>query len=134
MKATTAAPFLLLTSPAALLVAGLWLGEDPALTAHGGSALTPAESPPSRSAGHQTRRCRDAARPPPRIHTTPTARHGRPRSPPSEIRAKSVRSRPSGAPRSRIAAATITARLRAGPFHVHEPRGMVGGLNRCAIA
>jgi drug/metabolite transporter (DMT)-like permease len=40
IKATTAAPFLLLVSPAALVVAWLWLGETPALAALAGGALT----------------------------------------------------------------------------------------------
>jgi catechol 2,3-dioxygenase len=40
IKATTAAPFLLLISPAALVVAWLWLGETPAITALAGGALT----------------------------------------------------------------------------------------------
>jgi drug/metabolite transporter (DMT)-like permease len=40
VHATTAAPFLLLVSPAALVVAWLWLGEAPALAAIAGGALT----------------------------------------------------------------------------------------------
>jgi drug/metabolite transporter (DMT)-like permease len=40
VAATTAAPFLLLVSPAALAVAWLWLGEAPALAALAGGALT----------------------------------------------------------------------------------------------
>ncbi len=40
VKATTAAPFLLLVSPAALGVAWLWLGEAPVLAALAGGALT----------------------------------------------------------------------------------------------
>jgi drug/metabolite transporter (DMT)-like permease len=54
MQATGAAPLLLLISPAALLVAWLWLGEAPALTAVAGGALTLAGVATTQRGAHTT--------------------------------------------------------------------------------